>query len=108
MAFLSNSKHIWCILDQEESLGTFSFDDITKGDQELEHKLKVIMLETEVLRQDGKPVPPDEFMTPQIWENLLNLPSRASRTKHLEFLFKTSKKRENRLVCIKKQLKVLI
>ncbi|CAG9760064.1 unnamed protein product [Ceutorhynchus assimilis] len=71
---------------------------ITKGDKELEHKLKVIILETEVLRQDGKSVPSNEYMTAEIWENMLKLPSRSGRTKYLDFLFRTSKKKHNKLV----------
>lgn len=71
---------------------------MTKGDAELEHKLKVIKLEIEVLRQQGKLVPPDDYITNEMWEKLLNLPSRSARMKYLVFLFKLSKTQEHRRV----------
>ncbi|XP_066246008.1 mitochondrial ribonuclease P protein 1 homolog [Euwallacea similis] len=70
---------------------------ITKGDKDLEHKLKVIMLEVEVLRQSGRPVPDNDFITPEMWDYLLNLSSRSARTKYLEFLFKITKKKQRDL-----------
>ncbi|KAL1490251.1 hypothetical protein ABEB36_012978 [Hypothenemus hampei] len=72
-------------------------DAITDGNKELEHKLKVIMLETEVLRQEGAHVPPIETITPEMWKHLLDAPSRSARAKYLTFLFKVLKKKESRL-----------
>ncbi|XP_066146452.1 mitochondrial ribonuclease P protein 1 homolog [Euwallacea fornicatus] len=74
-----------------------NLESITKGDKELEHKLKVIMLEVEVLRQSGKPVPDNDFITLEMWEYLLSLSSRSGRTKYLEFLFKVTKKKQRDL-----------
>lgn len=73
---------------------------ITKGDQELEHKLKVLILEVDVMRQDGHLVPDEKFMQDNHWVELLNCPTISSRRRYLEFLFKLSKKKENRAVCI--------
>ncbi|ENN72101.1 hypothetical protein HUJ04_000271 [Dendroctonus ponderosae] len=75
--------------------GVLGLAAFTKGDPELEHKLKVIMLETEVMRQEGQLVPPQEFMSPPIWGNLLKLGSRSGRRKYLEYLFKTAKAKEH-------------
>lgn len=77
---------------------------MTKGDAELEHKLKVIKLEIEVLRQQGKLVPSDDYITNEMWENLLNLQSRSARMKYLVYLFKLSKTQEHRRVYTKKML----
>jgi len=76
----------------------FNYDKITKGNKELEHKLKVLMLETEVLRQDGHQVPSNEYMEYNMWEYLLNLPTRSSRQKYLRYLFTNSKKKEHRMI----------
>nr|CAH7767737.1 unnamed protein product [Callosobruchus chinensis] len=70
---------------------------ITNGDQELEHKLKVILLEAEVMRQEGKLVPANSYISKSHWIELLSLPSRNARKKMYEYLFKLSKKKENRL-----------
>lgn len=78
-------------------------DAVTKGDADLEHKLKVIKLEIEVLRQQGKLVPPEDYIKNEMWENLINLPSRSARIKYLVFLFKLSKTQEHRQVCTTKK-----
>lgn len=83
---------------KNEDPPAISYDAITKGDKELEHKLKVIMLEAEVLRQEGHPIPPNEYMKVEMWEVLLNLPSRSQRKKYLEYLCKLSRKKENELM----------
>lgn len=75
-----------------------SLSELTQGDPELEHKLKVLMLETEVMRQEGRLVPPSEVMGPEEWGRLLKLGSRSGRGKYLEYLFKTAKAKENRQV----------
>ncbi|XP_018575042.1 mitochondrial ribonuclease P protein 1 homolog [Anoplophora glabripennis] len=82
-------------IDPENEL---NFDDITKGDKEVEHKLKVILLETEVMRQEGKSVPEKTFFTAEHWKELLNLSSRSARRKYLEYLFRLSKTKENRKI----------
>lgn len=68
---------------------------IANGDPELEHKLRIIAIETEVLRQEGRLVPDTSFLKDEHWKELLNLPSRSGRTKYLQFLFKLCKKKES-------------
>ncbi|CAH1963657.1 unnamed protein product [Acanthoscelides obtectus] len=70
---------------------------ITNGDPELEHKLKVILLEAEVMRQEGKSVPDNTYISESHWKELLSLPSRSARRRMYEYLFKLSKKKENRI-----------
>lgn len=64
----------------------------------MEHKLKVLMLEVEVLRQQGDPVPLNSYIKDEHWQHLLSLQSRSARKKYLLFLFKLSKTIENRKV----------
>lgn len=78
--------------------GELDFQAITKGDPEVEHKLKVLQLEIEVLRQEGCLVPDADFMKTEHWEELLRLPSRTARKTFLVFLFKKSKTKENKKV----------
>ncbi|CAH2102371.1 unnamed protein product [Euphydryas editha] len=66
---------------------------ICKGDKELEKKFRVLMLEVEVMRQDGR-LAPDHIQLDQ-WKHLLELPSRNQRSSYLTFLWKNEKKREN-------------
>lgn len=73
---------------------------ISKGDPQVEHKLKVLLLEMEVLRQEGHLVPEVSLMKPEDFEELLNLQSRSGRQKFLQFLFKKSKKQENQKVIL--------
>ncbi|XP_022918293.1 mitochondrial ribonuclease P protein 1 homolog [Onthophagus taurus] len=72
-----------------------NIDLITKDDPELKHKLKVLMLEAEVMRQDGRAVPDASFIRDDHWSELLKLPSMSARRKYLTFLFKLQKKKEN-------------
>lgn len=66
----------------------------------MEYKLKILALETEVMRQDGKSVPDNSFLRPDHWRELVTKTSRSARQKYLEYLFKIEKKNENRKVCI--------
>lgn len=56
------------------------------------------MLEVDVLRQEGKKVPTEEFMKQHHWEEILKLPTRTSRKKYIEYLFKLEKIKESRTV----------
>lgn len=69
---------------------------ISGGDSELEHKLRVIILEADVMRQDGKCVPSTNYMNQNHWRELLALKTRTARSKYLSYLFKTQKKVENK------------
>ncbi|KAK4875793.1 hypothetical protein RN001_012215 [Aquatica leii] len=71
--------------------------EIIGENKELEHKLKVLILEADVLRQEGKGIPSNAFLKPDHWRELLRLPSKSGRRKYLEYLFKLEKKKENRL-----------
>ncbi|XP_044733117.1 mitochondrial ribonuclease P protein 1 homolog [Chrysoperla carnea] len=77
--------------------------NITDGDPDLEKKLKLLILETEVLRQDGQKVPSTEFIKDFQWKELLSKDTKSSRRKYLSFLFSIEKKKENRIE--KKNLK---
>ncbi|XP_046962857.1 mitochondrial ribonuclease P protein 1 homolog [Vanessa cardui] len=67
--------------------------ELCKGDKELEKKFRVLMLEVEVMRQDGR-FAPDKIQLDQ-WQHLLELPSRNQRANYLTFLWKTEKRKEN-------------
>lgn len=66
---------------------------LCKGDAELEKKLRILMLEVEVMRQDGRCAP--NYLKKDQWEHLLSLQSKNQRSNYLNFLFKTEKSREN-------------
>ncbi|XP_047525609.1 mitochondrial ribonuclease P protein 1 homolog [Pieris napi] len=68
-------------------------NDICKGDPEKEKKLRVLMLEVEVMRQDGRTAP--ERMNTSNWENLLELQSRNQRTSYLSYLWKNEMSKIN-------------
>ncbi|CAB3256491.1 unnamed protein product [Arctia plantaginis] len=68
-------------------------EDICKGDTDLEKKLRILMLEVEVMRQDGR-YAPDRIRNDQ-WVHLLELQSKSQRTNYLRYLFKTEKAKEN-------------
>lgn len=62
------------------------------------------MLEAEVLRQEGKKVPSEEFLKQRHWQEVLELPTRTSRRKYFDYLFKIEKMKENRTVCFCKYI----
>jgi ribonuclease P protein 1 len=82
-----------------------------------EKKLKILELEIDVLRQEGRKAPDPAGMKPQNWEHLLNLetrclssffsrsfsvilisndPYRSARRKYYQYLWSIEKKQENR------------
>ncbi|XP_063237428.1 mitochondrial ribonuclease P protein 1 homolog [Bacillus rossius redtenbacheri] len=67
---------------------------VTNGQPELEKKLKLILLEMEVSRQEGKKVP-SKVSVDQLKE-LVSLNTISSRKKYLSFLFEVEIKKENR------------
>ncbi|XP_028028227.1 mitochondrial ribonuclease P protein 1 homolog [Bombyx mandarina] len=79
----------------EDELET-SINTICKGNAELEKKLRILMLEVEVMRQDGR-CAPNSMNTTQ-WKHLLDLSSRNQRTNYLTFLWKNEKSRENQKI----------
>lgn len=68
---------------------------VTGGDPDVEHKLKVIVLEAEVMRQEGRNTPSSAFMKTFHWQEIIKMETRTARKKYLEFLFKIEKKKEN-------------
>ncbi|CAG4954647.1 unnamed protein product [Colias eurytheme] len=66
---------------------------ISKGNQEIEKKLRVLMLEVEVMRQDGRQAP--DVMDLRNWQYLMELPSRNQRANYLTYLWKNEKRKEN-------------
>lgn len=74
--------------------------EISNGDPDVENKLRVLMLEVEVMKQDGRQAPDVSFVKKKHWECLLQLQSRNQRSKYLMYLFKTSKTEENKKVTI--------
>lgn len=62
------------------------YDSVTGGDPEVLSKLKLLVLETDSLFQDGHNVP--SHLKTVDWKHMLTLPSRSQRMKHLNFLFK--------------------
>ncbi|KAF6209539.1 hypothetical protein GE061_015287 [Apolygus lucorum] len=75
------------------------YDALTKGDENLLKKLKLIMLEVDVLRQEGHLVPTTAISTDR-WRDLLAVQSRSQRMKQLKFWavneFKKSKDKEKK------------
>lgn len=76
-------------------------DEIITSDPASEQKLKVLVLEMEVMRQEGQSIPSDSFMKKNYWIELLKLGTRTARKKYLNYLFKLEKKKENVIVNIK-------
>jgi hypothetical protein len=68
------------------------------GDSETEKKLRILMLEVEVMRQDGRCAP--TTMNANQWQYLLKMTSRNQRNNYLTYLWKTEKSRENQKVYI--------
>lgn len=70
--------------------------ELCQGDADLEKKLRILMLEVEVMRQDGR-CAPDHLQT-RHWKHLLDLQSKSQRSQYLLFLWKTQKSKENEKV----------
>lgn len=71
-------------------------EELCKGNEELEKKLRLVMLEVEVMKQDGRAAP-DKIKLDQ-WERLMHLTSRHQKNKYLTYLWKTEKSKENEKV----------
>lgn len=75
------------------AIENIDYDAIANGDEEIIYKLKLIVLETDSLFQDGNNVPSHMKITD--WQHMLTLPSRSQRMKYLNFLFKKEMMRAN-------------
>lgn len=74
--------------DEDEATDLFNsinYEEITGGDSDTLNQLKLIMLEVDVLRQDGFRVP--KKLKTESWKELLTLKSRNQKRKLLEFLW---------------------
>ncbi|GAB0088435.1 Mitochondrial ribonuclease P protein 1 homolog [Sergentomyia squamirostris] len=71
------------------------FPEEALQDPEREKKLKVLVLEMDVIRQDGGRAPDPATLTSDQWNHLLTLRSRSGRQKFYAFLWVTEKKKEN-------------
>uniref|UniRef100_A0A146LVF6 RNA (guanine-9-)-methyltransferase domain-containing protein 1 n=1 Tax=Lygus hesperus TaxID=30085 RepID=A0A146LVF6_LYGHE len=67
------------------------YDTLTEGDENLLKKLKLIMLEVDVMRQEGHAVP--TAISTDRWRELLIVPSRSQRMKQLRFWAINEKKK---------------
>lgn len=72
--------------------------ELCNGNPEKEKKLRVLMLEVEVMRQDGRTAP--DNMTIFHWEHLLELKSRNQRASYLTYLWKNEMSKINLKVCM--------
>lgn len=72
-----------------------NYDLITNGDKELEHKIKILELEIDVMRQEGLRVPLASQISVEHWKDILTLSSRSARMKFYSFLFLKMKAKEN-------------
>lgn len=76
-------------------LNNLSYEDIVGKDEKLLTKLKVILLEIDIMRQDGLEIP--SKISLDRWKELVAAPTRSQRIKLLSFLFRTEKKKERDL-----------
>lgn len=72
---------------------SINYDEITGGDNDTLNQLKLIMLEVDVLRQDGFRVP--KSLSTDHWKELLTLKSRNQKRKLLEFLWTVEIRKAN-------------
>lgn len=89
-------NNVHCNQEQQETtndLENIDYDLITKGDEELKKKLKVLVLEIDLIRQGGGTVP--SRIKTQNWIELLKLETRTKRRKYLTFIFKNEMKSNN-------------
>ncbi|KAL0851043.1 hypothetical protein ABMA28_006934 [Loxostege sticticalis] len=86
---LNQSYRFISQLDESDKI----IQELCKNDAELEKKLRILMLEVEVMRQDGR-YAPNSLNTNQ-WQHLMTLHSRNQRNNYLTYLWKTEKAREN-------------
>ena len=76
-------------------------------DNDREKKQKILYLEVDVARQEGRRCPDPELIKPDQWDHLLSLKSRSARTKYYLFLWHLEKKKENHLVKKEKKTEAL-
>lgn len=75
----------------ESPFSNVNIEAVAMGDEELMKKLKVIILEAEVMRQEGLRVP--SSIDDEKWKELLHATSRSHRIKLLAFWFTNERKK---------------
>lgn len=89
----------YCLASMPKDESPFSDARVAKianHSAEMEKKLRVLMLEAEVFRQEGKRAPDPSSLSDDKWEHLLGLGSRSARMKYYSFLWQVEKRDENR------------
>lgn len=71
--------------NNNELYSSVDYNGITGGDENMLKKLKILMLEVDVMKQEGLKVP-SKLSTEQ-WKELLTLETRSKRRKFLGFIF---------------------
>lgn len=74
-----------------ELYSSVEYNAITDGDENMLKKLKILMLEVDVMKQEGLKVP-SKLSTEQ-WKELLTLETRSKRRRFLGFIWLNEKKR---------------
>ncbi|XP_077299685.1 tRNA methyltransferase roswell [Arctopsyche grandis] len=69
--------------------------EVCEGNPEKENKMRVLILELQIMKEDGRMAPDINFLKKKQWEYLIDLPTTNGRYKYLGFLFKISKSEEN-------------
>ncbi|CAO1432244.1 unnamed protein product [Diamesa hyperborea] len=64
-------------------------------DVDKDKKIKILTLEIDVLRQEGRKAPDVTSLKPQHWEQILALETRSARRKFYQFLWQNEKKNES-------------
>lgn len=78
----------------------------TLENAEREKRVKVITLEMDVCRQEGRRVPDPANVKPKQWEEILALTSRSARWKYYAFLWQIEKRKESE--ALKKEKRRLV
>lgn len=78
--------YVPCVVDE-------IIEELCNSDPDLEKKLRILMLEVEVMRQDGRCAP--DVLKSHHWKHLMGLETKNQRCKYLTFLWKTEKSKEN-------------
>ncbi|XP_037048074.1 mitochondrial ribonuclease P protein 1 homolog isoform X2 [Bradysia coprophila] len=105
-----NQHTILCTLNSDSITRLYSIDlkdesSPVKTDEKEDRKMKLIKLEMESMREDGRDMPDFSFIKKQHWNEMLKLDSKSARRKYYNFLFVTQMKVE--VEKAKKQQKAL-
>lgn len=101
------SYHIQSVQFYCSKVENVSQSETTPENEEREKRLKVIMLEMDICRQEGRRVPDPATVKPTQWEEILALSSRSARWRYYAFLWQIEKRKESE-VLRKEKRKLLI